>query len=71
MDRGAWWDTVHGITKQLGTTVTKQQQQVSSLGSSVGGCWWNAERLSKIFNDLFGFAGSSLQHVKSNSLTKD
>ena len=30
MDRRAWWDTVHGVTKQLGTTMTKQQ--VSSLG---------------------------------------
>ena len=38
---------------------------------AIGGCWWDAGRLLKIFNYLFGSAGSSLQHVKSNSLTKD
>ena len=27
MDRGAWWAAVHGVTKELDMTVTKQQQQ--------------------------------------------
>ena len=27
MDRGAWWVTVHGVAKESGMSVTKQQQQ--------------------------------------------
>ena len=27
MDRGAWWATVHGVTKELDMTKQQQQQQ--------------------------------------------
>ena len=29
MDRGAWWTTVHGVTKESDMTMTKQQQRVN------------------------------------------
>ena len=32
MDRGAWWATVHGVAKELGTTnQLKQQQQLKPV----------------------------------------
>ena len=32
MDRGAWWATVHGVTKESDETVTKQQQCNMHIG---------------------------------------
>ena len=29
MDIGAWWTTVHGVTKESDMTMTKQQQRVN------------------------------------------
>ena len=34
MDRGAWWATVHGVAKDLGT---KQQQTVENQGLQAKG----------------------------------
>ena len=34
MDRGAWWDTVHGVAKNLGT---KQQQTMENQGLQAKG----------------------------------
>ena len=37
MDRGAWWATVHGITKRVGQDLaTKQQQQMMIIQPQKG-----------------------------------
>ena len=35
MDRGAWWATVHGITKKSGMTATVQHQQQAEFSLAV------------------------------------
>ena len=47
MDRGAWWATVHGVTKELDITLaTKQQQQ--QLNSNLLSCTYGGYCLIQI-----------------------
>ena len=44
MDRGAWWATVHGVTKEL--DMTKQPKQQGKCNRS-GKCYTNIEKNNK------------------------
>ena len=75
MDRGAWWATVHGVTRVGHGLATKQQQQF--LGAPPP-CWllftWGSlpyseegdcETIQKVFLAVFFFC-SSLKAIKRN-----
>ena len=62
MDRGVWWATVHGVTKELDHDwPTKQQQEQQKSSQNTHGGWssgaWGSERTSKMWWHMFPEGG--------------
>ena len=56
MDRGAWWDTVHGVaesemTEQLGTHAWPEKGAVSSLQN--GSLRWYRDQLQMFIQEIY------------------
>ena len=56
MDRGAWWDTVHGVaesemTEQLGTHACPDKGAVSSLQN--GSLRWYRDQLQMFIQEIY------------------
>ena len=46
MDRGAWWATVHGVTKELDTTWRLNKCKIQFYWHKISVCWEKEKEVS-------------------------